>query len=135
MKQSIQHGGPRYQVILLWEKNKTMPNNYVVAKLNIDLHYDDRLQKDKLTMQLYDKSFSTDIDKDYLIPVISYIRHRYDYVTYLTLWLYTTRNLVSSTCNKCCIETPVSLNSCVETGRDLLRNMSDLLKSFREKKE
>ena len=133
MKQSIQYDGPRYQVILLWEKNKTMPNNNVVAKAqHRSLHR--RLQKEKLTMQLYDKLLSTDIDKNYLIPVVSFIRLRYDYVTYLTLRLYTPRNLANSTCNKCCIETPVSLISCVETGSDLLRNMSDLLRSFRAKK-
>ena len=45
-----------------------MPNNYVVAKAQLE-SLQQRLQKEKLTMQLYDKSLSTDTDKDYVIPV------------------------------------------------------------------
>ena len=45
-----------------------MPNNYVVAKAQLE-SLQQRLQKEKLTMQLYDKSLSTDTDKGYVIPV------------------------------------------------------------------
>ena len=66
MEKSIQHDGTRYRINLLWKNNITMPNNYIVAKAQPESL---QIQKGKPTMQLYDQSLSTDIDKGYVIPV------------------------------------------------------------------
>ena len=68
IKQITQHDGTRYRINLPWKYNITIPNKYVVAKAQLE-SLQRQLQKDKLTMQHFDQSSSTDADKGYVIPV------------------------------------------------------------------
>ena len=134
MKQSIQHDGTRYRINLLWKNNITMPNNYVVAKAQLE-SLQRRLQKDKLTMQLYDQSLLTDIDKGYVIPVIfpPLPLPRIWYLPHHPAINPQKPGKVRRVTNAASKFGGISLNFCLETGPDLLNNMFGLFKRFREK--
>ena len=64
IKQSIQHDGTHYRINLPWKYDITNQTN----KAQLE-SLQRQLQKDKLTMQHFDQSSSTDADKGYVIPV------------------------------------------------------------------
>ena len=134
MKQSIQHDGVRCRIILLWKNNITMTNNYGVAKAQHEsLQW--RLQKDEQTMQLYDQSLLTDIDKGY-VKLVTFLHPPLLRIWYLpnhpiinpqkSGWVGRVTNATSKLKG-------ISLNSCFETGQDLLSNINGLLMRLRAK--
>ena len=134
MKQSFQHDGTHYWINLLCKNNITMLDNYVVAKAQFE-SLQRRLQKDKPTMQLYDQSLSTDIDKGYVIPVV------FLHPPPQWIWFFSHHPVINPhkpgkvrrVTNAASKFRGISLNSCLETGPDLLNNMFGLLMRFTEK--
>ena len=68
MEKSIEHDEDRYEIIILWKNKMKLPNNYSVAKAQL-LSLQKRLRKDPETMQLYEKSLTTDLENNYVKPV------------------------------------------------------------------
>ena len=134
MEKSIEHDGDRYKINLLWKNEIKVPNNYPVAKAQL-LSLQKRLRKDPETMQLYEKSLTTDLENNYVKPV-TFQYPQPELLWYLPHHPVTNPNKpgkVRRVANAASTYKGVSLNSCLETGPDLLNNMFGLLLRFREK--
>ena len=134
MEKSMEHDGDRYKINLLWKNEIKLPNKYPVAKAQL-LSLQKRLRKDPETMQLYEKSLTTDLENNYVKPV-TFQYPQLELLWYLPHHPVTNPNKpgkVRRVANAASTYKGVSLNSCLETGPDLLNNMFGFLLRFREK--
>ena len=94
-----------------------------------------RFRTDPETMQLYEKLLTTDLENNYVKPV-TFQHQQPKLLWYLPHHPVTNPNKpgkVRRVANAALTFKGVSLNSCLETGLDLLNNMFGLLLRFREK--
>ena len=133
MEKSIEHDGDRYKINLLWKNEMNLPNNYPIAKTQL-LSLHKWLRKNPETMQP-EKLLITDKENNYVKPVTFQYPQR-ELLWYLPHHPVTNPSKprkVRRVANAASTYKGVSLNSCLETGPDLLNNMFGLLLRFREK--
>ena len=133
LQDTIRHTGERYEIGLPWKPDASLPNNYFAALSQLR-SLQKRLKGKPETLQKFNSTIESDLQKNYIAPVIM-THPPPEHIWYLPTHAVENPNKpgkVRRVANAASMFKGTSLNDNLLTGPDLLTDLLKLILRFRE---
>ena len=133
LEETTHHNGERYEIGLPWRENVTLPNNYIMARVQWHA-LQKRLERDNQLKHRYMTTIFDDMDKGYIAAVTNQDAKNIWYLPHHPVINKQKPDKIRRVTNAASKYKGVSLNDALLTGPDLLCNLHGLLLRFRQYK-